>query len=66
MEIIVEKAVVSSIDEIFPHIRAYQAGYPGLSSAGEGQPRAFLLNLLRVERDGFMLAAEEGESCGGS
>jgi GNAT superfamily N-acetyltransferase len=57
MKVIVEKALASSIDEILPHFRAYQAGYPGLSGAGEEQTRAFLLNLMREEREGFLLAA---------
>ncbi len=63
MNVIVERALASSIDEILPHFRAYQAGYPGLSSAGEDQTRAFLLKLLREERDGVILAAAKGGSC---
>lgn len=57
LDITIEVATESQLDEILPQFRAYQAYYSQLTGAGEEQTRTFLRELLRNPDRGFILLA---------
>ena len=57
LDITIEVAAESQLDEILPQFRAYQAYYSQLTGAGEEQTRTFLHELLRNPDRGFILLA---------